>query len=156
MKSVLTVRPFERMIDGEAGPQSLRCCGSIEGTEYGLKVGGGTHRLPTVSTGLDEWGPFAIVDPCDVALGSGLQLTIEVEPEDPEPGSPLGCRIALTTLRDPAITAQLLRSRGIDPESVTLLVQPEAAVAVRFLESGHFRGCTHLWTSEGNRVPSSG
>ena len=149
IRMTLRVRPFERMIDAEAGPASLRCAGSIEDGVYVLHVGQEMHRLRTLSTGMDQWGPFAVLEPYEVSLGSGRELTVEAEPEEREPGSPLGCRIALTTRRDPAITEQLLRSHGIDPQSVNVLDPPEAVVAIRFLQFGQCTGWTHLRTLAG-------
>ncbi len=147
-RMTLQVRPFERTIDTEAGAASLRCAGSIEDGVYVLHVGQGMHRLQTLSTGVDQWGPFAVLEPYEVSLGSGLELTVEAEPEEREPGSPLGCRIALATRRDPAIIEQLLRRQGIDPQSINVLDPPEAVVAIRFQQSGQFTGWTHLRRSE--------
>lgn len=145
---MLRVRPFDRLIDTETTAESLHCTGSIEDGAYIVRIGGGTYHVQTLSTGVDEWGPFAVLEPYEVSLGSGLELTVEAEPEEPEPGSPLGCRIALTTRRDPAITEQLLRSQGIDPQSVNVLDPPEAAVAFRFLKGGQCHGWTHLRRSQ--------
>ena len=150
-RMTLQVRPFERIMDPDAGPASLRCAGTIEDGVYVLHVGQGMHRLQTLSTGVDQWGPFAVLEPHEVSLGPGRDLTVEAEPEELEPGSPLGCRIALTRRRDPAITEQLLRSQGIDPQSVNVLDPPEAVVAIRFLQCGQ---CTD-WSST-YRVQSPG
>ncbi len=145
----LRVRPFERMIDTEAGLESLRCAGSIEDGVYILRIGQELYRLQTISAGVDQGGPFAVLEPYAMSLGSGIELTVEAEPEEPEPGSPLGCRIALTKRRDPAIIEQLLRNRGINPRSVNVLDPPEAVIAIRFLHFGQCTGWTHLRRSEG-------
>lgn len=142
------VRPFERIMDPDAGPASLRCAGTIEDGVYVLHVGQGMHRLQTLSTGVDQWGPFAVLEPHEVSLGPGRDLTVEVEPAELEPGSPLGCRIALTRRRDPAITEQLLRSQGIDPQSVNVLDPPEAAVAVYFHQSGQCTGWRRTYRAQ--------
>jgi hypothetical protein len=123
------------MIDTE-GTASLRCAGTIENGVYVLHVGKERYRLQTLSTGVDDWGPFAVLEPHQVSLGAGRELTVEAEPEELEPGAPLGCRVALIKRRDPAIMEQLLRGRGIDPQSVNVLDPPETAVAVHFHPSG--------------------
>jgi hypothetical protein len=140
----LRVRPFERLIDNGADNGSLRCSGAIEDGVYVLTLGDAIHHLPTAQTGFDEWGPFAVLTPCEASLGSGFHLTVEAEPEDPEPGSPIGCRVAVTARRDPALTDRLLRAHGIDPQSVNLLHPPDAVIAIRFHAYGNFRGWTQV------------
>lgn len=143
----LQVRPFDRMIDTEITAEPLRCTGSIEDGAYIVRIGDGTYHVQTFSTGVDEWGPLAVLVPYEVSLGSGVELTVDAEPEDREQGSPLGCRIALTTRRDPSVTEQLLRSHEIDPETVNVLDSPDALIAIRFSTGGHFRGWAHLQRS---------
>lgn len=89
------LRPFSELFEREHGSPLLRISGQLRSGRFLVDVQGAEFSLPTVETGRDERGPWALLEPLRVALPQGYQLSLAfetappVEMEEPSPSARL-------------------------------------------------------------------
>lgn len=132
----LKVRPFERIIERFGSAPAIRASGQIVKHRFALHIDAAVYPLPTVGTGTDKWGDYALIQTGEMDLGDGFTLRISGEYDEDSPGAEPGCEISLERRGDPRKARAALDREGIDPSSVNLLVPPEASVSVYFNSLG--------------------
>ena len=133
---LLKVRHFERIVGANGPDQPIRCSGRLEAGAFVLAIGQSEYRLRTQSSGSDDLGEFVLLEPSRTELAAGFVLTVEQDFSGVEFGDGPGCSISLVKAGDRQFLEQQLVASGIRPDSVNLIVPPDAIVSLCFNEFG--------------------
>lgn len=140
------IRPFRQHIERGASTPTLEMVGRIEGSRAIVEAVGQRVELATVEVGEDERGPYAVVSESEQPLPDGFRLVAEVElEEDSPPGGHINLRLEG---RHREVAKEELRRRGIDPDSVNLLVPAERSYSVYFDCDGNINGDGSSYASD--------
>jgi Domain of unknown function (DUF4258) len=136
----IKARPFTTKI-GEVEVEGLFEEENFVFRFYGLV----TFRPPLTSIGEDNFGKFAILEETEISHPDGFALSVETN-YDPELGCEWGYVVSLrrneTSDRD--YLQDILKSKGIDPESVILVTPPRQLTSVYFNPRGVMDGSAQL------------
>jgi len=144
------VRPGQWLIDGSESDAPIWLdCRLGEGS-FEFVMGDRRCPIPTLRTGVDEDGPFAVI--AEQVKEFGHRWSMRVEPEFCEdlPGR-VGCQILVSRAVDRRPIEAAVRAHGLRTGDVNLVISNEDGVFVYFDARGRYDGCGYTRRDWGSR-----
>jgi hypothetical protein len=108
-----------------------------------------TFRPPVTSIEEDARGKFAILQEAETSHPDGFSLSVAAE-YDSDLGCPWGYQVSLkrTDISEQHLLQDLLKMKGVDPDSVNLIIPPRQLTSVYFNPEGVIEGSAQLRPQE--------